>query len=161
MQFPTLFGETGSTATKQNQQNVYLHVRNDDSTTILRGAPAVYTMNGTRDGSGVVQAATASTNKATAYFAGIAAQDILPAGYGMTLISGVADFVRCSGAVAVETTLSVNPAAANFVGGATVATIIAVASIGPAVMPPLINAIATATVNGVTNVSTRVMVRAM
>ncbi len=155
MQIPQFFGQL------RPRQNVYLHVRNADSTTIVRGAPAVYNMNGTNDGMDVVQSATASTNKATAYFAGVVVKDIPAGEYGMTLIHGVADFVRCSGIVAVETSLSVNPAAANFVGGATVATIIGVASVGPAVMPALVNAVATATVDGVANVSARVMVRAM
>ena len=155
MQWPTMFGDL------RPRQNVFLHVRNADSTTIVRGAPAVFNMNGTNDGVDVVQAATASTNKSTAYFAGIVVKDIPTLSNGLTLIHGVADFVRCSGAVAVETTLSVNPAAANFVGGATVATVIAVTSIGPAVIPALVNAVATATVEGVANVSARVFVRAM
>jgi hypothetical protein len=155
MQIPQLFGDL------RPKQNVYLHVRNADSTTLLRGAPAVYNMNGTNDGIDVVQAATAGANKSTAYFAGVVQRDIAADEYGMALIHGVADFVRCSGSVAVETSLSVNPAAANFVGGATVATIIAVTSVGPAVMPALVNAVATATVDGVSNVSARVFVRAM
>lgn len=139
--------------------NVYRTVRNADTTTILRGSPCVFAMNGTRDGFDVVQSSTAGANKAQAYFAGIAAEDIPAGSVGETLCQGVANFVRCSGAVAVETTLSVNPAANDFVGGATVATVIGVASVGPAAQLNLVNAVATTTVNGVANVSTRVFVR--
>lgn len=155
MQWPTMFGDA------RPKQNVYLHVRNADSTTISRGAPAVFNMNGTNDGVDVVQSSTAGANKSTGYFAGVVQQDIPAGANGLALCYGVADFVRCSGSVAVETSLSVNPAANNFVGGATVATIIGVASVGPAVIPVLVNAIATATVAGVSNVSARTFVRAM
>jgi hypothetical protein len=154
MRTPTLVGSLGPA------ENVYRTVRNADTTVILRGTPCCFVMNGTRDGFDVVQSSTSGVNKSTAYFAGIAAEDIAVGELGPALIKGVANFVRCSGSVAVETTLSVNPAANNFVGGATVATVIAVTSVGPAVLPALVNAIATATVNGVANVSTRVMVNA-
>lgn len=154
MRFATIVG------TDNPQDAIYRTVRNADTTTILRGAPCVFNMNGTRDGLDVVQSSTAGANKCSAYFAGVATQDIPAGQLGEALIDGVANFVRCSGSVAVETTLSVNSAANNFVGGATVATVIAVASVGPAVIPNLVNAIATATVDGVANVSTRVRVRA-
>lgn len=154
MQTPTLYGEPGA-----NRQNVYVHVRNDDTTTILRGAPCVYAMNGTGDGFAVVQSATAGADKSTAYFAGIVAQDIPPGAVGMSLVSGVADFVRVSASTPANVALTVNPAAANFAAGAAVSAIIAITTVGPVQMPPLVNAVATATVNGIANVSTRVMVR--
>lgn len=146
--------------TNNPQDAIFRTVKNADSTTILKGSPCVFNMNGTRDGLDVVQSSTAGANKCHAYFAGVASEDIAPGELGNAIIDGVATFVRCSGSVAVETTLSVNSAANNFVGGATVATVIAVTSVGPAVIPNLVNAVATATVDGVSNVSTRVMVRA-
>lgn len=142
------------------QDAIFRVVRNVDTTTILRGSPCVFNMNGTRDGLDVVQSSTAGANKCQAYFAGVAAEDIPAGEIGNAMVEGVATFVRCSGAVAIDTTLSINSAANNFVGGATVAAVIAVASVGPAVMPSLVNAVATATVDGVANVSTRVRVRA-
>jgi hypothetical protein len=119
-------------------------------------------MNGTGDGINVANSSDAlvGANKCVAYFVGIALEDIAVNAFGKTLIKGVCPFVRCSASVAVETALTINSATNDFVGGATVATIIAVASVGPAAVLRLVNAVATATVDGVTNVSTRVMVNA-
>ena len=156
MQIPTLYGDPGP-----NRQNIYLHVKNVDTTTILRGTPCVYAMNNNVDTNSVVNAVTAGANKSTAYFAGIAVQDIRPQETGMALISGVAEFVRCSAAVTADSALTVNPAGNNFVPGAAVSAIIAIATVGPVQMPPLVSGVASLTVEGVANVSTRVIVRAI
>ena len=156
MQLPTLFGDPGA-----NKQNTYLHVKNVDGTPILKGAPCVYAMNGAQDAHAVVNAVTAGANKSTAYFAGIAAQDIPVGEVGMALVSGVSDFVRCGGAVIADSALSVNSAANNFLSAGAVSAILAVATVGPVQLPPLISAVPSATVNGVTNVCNRVIVRAV
>jgi len=156
MQIPTLYGEPS-----QNKQNIYVHVKNVDTTPILRGTPCIYAMNGAQDAHAVVNAVTAGANKSTAYFAGVAAKDIPVGEVGMALISGVADFVRCSGALSADTALSVNPAANNFLGAGGMGTILAVATVGPIQMPTLVSAVVTATVDGVANVANRVIVRAV
>ena len=156
MQLPTLFGEPGS-----NKQNVYVHVKNVDATPILRGAPCVYAMSGSEDAFGVVNSVTSGTDKSTAFFAGIAVKDIPVGEIGMAIASGVANFVRTNASIPANVALTVNPAANGFVAGAAVSAIIGITTVGPVQLPPLINGIATATVEGVANVSTRVMVRAL
>jgi hypothetical protein len=154
MQIPTLFGDPSA-----NKQNIYLHVKNVDTTPILRGTPCIYAMSGTQDAHAVVNAVTAGANKSTAYFAGIAAKDIPVGEIGMSLISGVSDFVRCSGSMSADNALTVNPAANNFVSAGAISAIIAIATVGPIQLPPLITGNATATIDGVANVSNRVLVR--
>jgi len=156
MQTQTLYGDPGA-----NKQNVYNHVKNNDTIPILRGAPCVYAMNGTDDGFGVVNSVTAGANKSQAYFAGVAAQDIPVGAVGMALVSGVTDYVRCSGAVVPEQGLAVNVAAANFAPGALVSAIVAVTTVGPAILPLVTAAIASSTVGGVANICTRAIVKAL
>jgi hypothetical protein len=156
MQIPQLFGEPGN-----NRQNVWVHVKNVDSTPILRGAPCVYAMNGSNDGHAVINSVTAGANKSQAYFAGVATKDIPVGEVGMSLISGVTDFVRCSGAVVAEQGLAVNVAASNFAPGALISAISAVVTVGPAVMPLVTAAAASTTVEGVANVCPRAMVKGL
>jgi hypothetical protein len=132
--------------------------KNTGAATILRGSPVVLKMNGTGDGFEVYNSSEAGANKCVAYFAGIAEEDIAVGQVGSVLTKGMCNFVRCSGAVAIDTALTVNSATNDFGAGAAVSAILAVASVGPACVIRLVTAIATGTVEGVNNVSSRVMV---
>lgn len=135
--------------------------RNREADTILRGEPVVFAMDGTNDGVDATHSSTAGANKCKAAFLGVALRNTPSGEYGVAQTWGLCQFVRCSASLAANRNLTVNSGSNNFGDGNTTATYDAVTTIGPATLPFASSFAATGTVDGVANVASRVMLRAM
>lgn len=155
MNTTTLFGK------KSPVDRIFTSFFNRETTNMVVGQPVCLALDGTGDGVEAVHPATAGANKCKAHCIGVATQIALPSNYGIAQTWGLNTFVRCGAAITINTCLIVNSATNDFGLGATEAVFDAVASVGPATLPFAITAIATATVNGVANVSARAFLRFM
>jgi hypothetical protein len=135
-------------------ERVFMAFRNAEaSLAIPRGVPVCYNFNGTNDGVDAVNSVTAGANACVAGFVGVNTKATPKGEWGLAQCYGLCNFVLCSGAVSALNVLSPNPAASNLVGGGALSAVLAVTTIGPVALPPIVTVSATATVDGVANVA--------